>query len=614
MTTCRFDSPALVTSIPGASASPTFAFDASNSNYFALQGSFTIGNVPGAPCTFPTVVSGTPYAITPYIDGRSPVRTFCKPLSGSTTYTAIECPSVTNNKLAPGPYYIQWTRPVGLPLTPALYVRGFSVVSPTPITDSVSQSLVTAIATAYADATVTDDCVAETGITSDTAAPISSPSTLEVASSTSSASSDSSAVLSSSTVSSDIITQSSAISTSDTFTQGLSASSESSIVLPSITLSSDVITQSSSVLASDTVTQSTSASSDTLTQSSSNPTSDTSTLSSTLSFDAATQSSSIPISDAVTQSPSSSSSDTAIQSSSTPNSDGNTQSSSTLTSDTVTPTSSSSNLLTSTSPSTSQTSSIPMSASSQSSSSTSTSQAQSSITVSSTATARPTIEISRDARCGPGYTCKGSKFGDCCSQYGWCGRTKDYCGNGCQLAFGTCSASASTLSTSTRPTLSSSLQPASPIRPSPTIVPTLKVSQDARCAGATKQTCKGSVFGDCCSQYGWCGRTSAYCNAGCQPGFGSCKNGKRASEHGILARDAQLGGAGPDYTYGGVATVVTQTTTSTQTVITGTVHVSGTDCASSTPTSGLPVFSFNPKVIPGANTFSMPEPLSTEAV
>ncbi|KAF1849605.1 carbohydrate-binding module family 18 protein, partial [Cucurbitaria berberidis CBS 394.84] len=51
---------------------------------------------------------------------------------------------------------------------------------------------------------------------------------------------------------------------------------------------------------------------------------------------------------------------------------------------------------------------------------------------------------------------------------------------------------------------------------------TLKISPDARCGGTTKQTCIGSGFGDCCSSYGWCGVTAAYCKTGCQPGFGKC--------------------------------------------------------------------------------------------
>jgi hypothetical protein len=41
MSGCRFGSPDLVTSLSGIAAVPTFAFDAANSNYFGLAGSFT---------------------------------------------------------------------------------------------------------------------------------------------------------------------------------------------------------------------------------------------------------------------------------------------------------------------------------------------------------------------------------------------------------------------------------------------------------------------------------------------------------------------------------------------------------------------------------------------
>ncbi|KAK3393460.1 hypothetical protein B0H63DRAFT_554825 [Podospora didyma] len=49
---------------------------------------------------------------------------------------------------------------------------------------------------------------------------------------------------------------------------------------------------------------------------------------------------------------------------------------------------------------------------------------------------------SPDDSCGPtsvgNYTCTGSAFGKCCSQWGWCGASVEYCGTGCQKAYGTC--------------------------------------------------------------------------------------------------------------------------------------------------------------------------------
>ncbi|RSL47522.1 hypothetical protein CEP54_013369 [Fusarium duplospermum] len=35
-------------------------------------------------------------------------------------------------------------------------------------------------------------------------------------------------------------------------------------------------------------------------------------------------------------------------------------------------------------------------------------------------------------------------------------------------------------------------------------------------------TCLGTGFGNCCSQFGYCGKTDLHCGSGCQAGFGSC--------------------------------------------------------------------------------------------
>lgn len=56
----------------------------------------------------------------------------------------------------------------------------------------------------------------------------------------------------------------------------------------------------------------------------------------------------------------------------------------------------------------------------------------------------------------------------------------------------------------------------------------LKISEDGRCGGTTGQTCQGSVFGDCCSKKGRCGRKTRHCSCGCQPGFGSCRKAPNA--------------------------------------------------------------------------------------
>jgi chitinase len=108
--------------------------------------------------------------------------------------------------------------------------------------------------------------------------------------------------------------------------------------------------------------------------------------------------------------------------------------------------------------------------------------------------------VSTDGTCSSlstpeGATCAGSAFGDCCSASGYCGATTAYCGTGCQTDFGTCS-------------------PSGP-----------PVSTDGLCGQASDPsgtTCEGSVFGDCCSEHGFCGATNVYCGTGCQAAFGTC--------------------------------------------------------------------------------------------
>ncbi|KAI8936841.1 hypothetical protein NX059_006078 [Plenodomus lindquistii] len=151
-------------------------------------------------------------------------------------------------------------------------------------------------------------------------------------------------------------------------------------------------------------------------------------------------------------------------------------------------------------------------------------------TIRSTAAASPSAapgKISTDGMCGGtgGFTCTGTSFGNCCSQYGYCGTSADHCGTGCQTGFGTCTGSAA-------PTIakSSTVKPATTVKTSTrtsttaAAAATLKVSTDGSCGGVGKFTCVKSSFGNCCSQYGYCGSTTNYCSKaqGCQAGFGTC--------------------------------------------------------------------------------------------
>ncbi|KAI9150838.1 Lectin-B [Paramyrothecium foliicola] len=117
-------------------------------------------------------------------------------------------------------------------------------------------------------------------------------------------------------------------------------------------------------------------------------------------------------------------------------------------------------------------------------------------------------DISSDGACGKnGKTCKGSAYGDCCSEHGFCGKDSGFCGAGCQATFGTCDSSSSNVST------------------------------DGKC-GSNGKTCKGSTYGNCCSAQGFCGDKD-HCEAGCQAAFGTCNSGA-----GNISTDGRCGSNG----------------------------------------------------------------------
>jgi hypothetical protein len=79
--------------------------------------------------------------------------------------------------------------------------------------------------------------------------------------------------------------------------------------------------------------------------------------------------------------------------------------------------------------------------------------------------------------------------GECCSQYGYCGKSEAHCGAGCQSNCG----NTATTTTST---------------PAPSGTP--PVSKDGRCGkDFGNAVCTGWPLGECCSEYGYCGGTSA---------------------------------------------------------------------------------------------------------
>ncbi|QGA22187.1 hypothetical protein EYB26_009902 [Talaromyces marneffei] len=135
----------------------------------------------------------------------------------------------------------------------------------------------------------------------------------------------------------------------------------------------------------------------------------------------------------------------------------------------------------------------------------------------SSPTSTPTGGISPNGLCGSannGWTCAGSTFGTCCSIYGDCGSTSDYCGSNCDPNYGDCPSTSTVTSTTTSTSAISSATSRS------------NVSPNGLCGASNSgYTCLGSQFGECCSQYGYCGSTSDYCSsANCDSNYGSCSS------------------------------------------------------------------------------------------
>ncbi|GJN66712.1 hypothetical protein PLICBS_000731 [Purpureocillium lilacinum] len=124
------------------------------------------------------------------------------------------------------------------------------------------------------------------------------------------------------------------------------------------------------------------------------------------------------------------------------------------------------------------------------------SSSSSSSSAAASASSSGSATISKDQSCGGtnGYTCKGSAYGNCCSAYGWCGSSPAYCGTGCNPKYGTCDPTSETLTNTTV----------------------------GLCGPSYNATCLYYGTKTCCSKYGYCGNTAAYCGAGCQPKYGTC--------------------------------------------------------------------------------------------
>lgn len=171
---------------------------------------------------------------------------------------------------------------------------------------------------------------------------------------------------------------------------------------------------------------------------------------------------------------------------------------------------------------------------------------------SSSSTASPTVPFppgqtgTTDGTCGNNKSCLGWTYGQCCSQYGFCGSGDTYCSPiaGCQAAYGVCegssptttpgppsttststsssSSSSATITTTSGTTSTSSTSSSATASPTATLPPGQSTTTDGTCGN--NKSCIGWAYGQCCSQWGYCGSSDTYCSpiSSCQPNYGIC--------------------------------------------------------------------------------------------
>ncbi|KAK6099998.1 hypothetical protein MT418_001369 [Batrachochytrium dendrobatidis] len=118
--------------------------------------------------------------------------------------------------------------------------------------------------------------------------------------------------------------------------------------------------------------------------------------------------------------------------------------------------------------------------------------------------------ISANSQCGEEFGTR-CPYNTCCSKYGFCGKTSDHCGNGCQKDYGIC--------------WDGDKPPKSPAQPkAPASKADYPISANSQCGEEFGTRCP---YNTCCSKYGFCGKTSDHCENGCQKDYGICWDGDK---------------------------------------------------------------------------------------
>jgi hypothetical protein len=99
------------------------------------------------------------------------------------------------------------------------------------------------------------------------------------------------------------------------------------------------------------------------------------------------------------------------------------------------------------------------------------------------------LEVSTDGNCGK-INGKACPKGQCCSTFGYCGTDDDYCIKYCEPKYGECRTKA------------------------------LEISTDGNCGKLNGKACPK---GECCSTFGYCGKSDDFCIKYCDPKYTQCK-------------------------------------------------------------------------------------------